>query len=458
MEAGVRELEELRQSKAAQASAYEQEIETSRQRFDLHLAGLEQHLASKDTELQEARELSEQTLLQLHQMQQEREHYVQSDSEKQRQLEAGVRELEELWQSKAAQASAYEQEMESLRQRLEPQVAELEHRLATRDTELQEARQSSEQTLLQLHQIQQERELYFQSDSEKQRQLEAGVRELEELRQSKAALQSAHVEEMEFLRQRLEPQVVELEQHLATRDIELREMRKEAELSLLQLHQVQEELEHYFLADAEKKRRLEVVDQDLEELRQSKAALESSHELELEALRQRSLLAESEKGAELKERVQELEQLHRTKAAQDNTHAQGLEALRKRLEPQIEELEQRLASRDTELRESREEAELSLLQLHQVQEELEHYFLKARASDQLAQAQLEQLQRAQALMVRMHPGVLPTDSYPPALAVEVLPEVSIALTDPSLQTKALLSTYAASLQRASALLERARRT
>jgi DNA repair exonuclease SbcCD ATPase subunit len=263
---------------------------------------------------------------------------------------------------------------------------------------------------------------------------------------------------MEFLRQRLEPQVVELEQHLATRDIELREMRKEAELSLLQLHQVQEELEHYFLADAEKKRRLEVADQDLEELRQSKAALESSHELELEALRQRSLLVESEKGTELKERVQELEQLHRTMADQNNTHAEGLEALRKRLEPQIEELEQRLASRDTELRESREEAESSLLQLHQVQEELEHYFLKARASDQLAQAQLEQLQRAQALMVRMHPGVLPTDSYPPALAVEVLPEVSIALTDPSLQTKALLSTYAASLQRASALLERARRT
>jgi hypothetical protein len=135
-----------------------------------------------------------------------------------------------------------------------------------------------------------------------------------------------------------------------------------------------------------------------------------------------------------------------------------MESLRQRLERQAVELEQHLATRDIELREMRKEAELSLLQLHQVQEELEHYFLKARASDQLAQAQLEQLQRAQALMVRMHPGVLPTDSYPPALAVEVLPEVSIALTDPSLQTKALLSTYAASLQRASALLERARRT
>ena len=359
----------------------------------------------------------------------------------------------------ADQASAYEQEIEISRQRFDSYLADLEQHLASKDTELQEARQSSEQTLLQLHQIQQEREHFFQSDSEKQRQLEAGVRELEELRQSKAAQANVYEQEMESLRQRLEPQVAELEQRLGTRDMELRDMRKEAEVSLLQLHQAQEELEHYFLADSEKKRKLEIADHELEKLRQSKAALESAHEQELEALRQRSLLAECEKGRELKERVQELEQLHRTKAAQASTHAQELEALRKRLEPQIEELEHRLASRDMELRESRKESESFMLQLHQTQEELEHHFLKARASDQLAQAQLEQLQRAQALMVRFHPGVLSTstDSYPPALAVEVLPEVSAAMNDPTLQTKALLSTYSASLQRASALLERARR-
>jgi hypothetical protein len=49
----------------------------------------------------------------------------------------------------------------------------------------------------------------------------------------------------------------------------------------------------------------------------------------------------------------------------------------------------RLAKMDTQLREA--------------QEELEHSFLKACASDQLAQAQLEQLQRAQSLMVRLTP-------------------------------------------------------
>jgi DNA repair exonuclease SbcCD ATPase subunit len=144
-------------------------------------------------------------------------------------------------------------------------------------------------------------------------------------------------------------------------------------------------------------------------------------------------------------------------AAQQRVHEQELEALRQQLEPHLAELEQSLASRDTELREAREAAELTLQQIHQVQEELEHSFLKTRASEQLAQAQMEQLQRAQGLMTRLNPDVLPIGPFPPALAVEVLPEVAAAMPEPSLQIQSLLSTYAASLQRASALLERARR-
>ena len=53
------------------------------------------------------------------------------------------------------------------------------------------------------------------------------------------------------------------------------------------------------------------------------------------------------------------------------------------------------------LTEAQEEAELLLLQLHQVQEELEHYFLRSRSSDQLAEAQAEQNTRAFALIGRM---------------------------------------------------------
>jgi len=271
-------------------------------------------------------------------------------------------------------------------------------------------------TLQQLHQLQEDLEQYLLADAEKQRQLEAGVRDLEALRRSKAdqqsnhkqataAQQRVHAQELEALRLQFEPRLAELEQRLISKDEELREARETQEMSLLQLHQeVQEERERHSMADAVKQRQLEVSGRDLEELRRIKTAQESAHEL-----------------------------------------ARA-------------ELEQSLASRDTQLRQAREEAEMTFEQLHQAQEELEHYFLKARAGDQLAQSQMEQLQRAQSLMVRLNPDVLPNAPYTPALAVEVLSELPAAMPDPSLQTQALLSTYAASLQRASALLERARRS
>jgi chromosome segregation ATPase len=288
--------------------------------------------------------------------------------------------------------------------------------LISRDTELREAREAAELSLLQLHQVQEELEHYFLADAEKQRRLEAGVRDLEELRRSKAdqesnyeqanaAQQRAHDQELEALREQFEPRLAELEQRLIIRDTELREAREIAEMSLLQLHQqVQEERERHSMAEGEIQRQLEAGVRDLEELRRIKTDQESAHE--------------------------------QAKA----------------------ELQQGLASSESQLRQAREEAEMTFEQLHQAQEELEHYFLKARAGDQLAQAQIEQLQRAQSLMVRLNPDVLPNDPYPPALAVEVLSELPAAMPDPSLQTQALLSTYAASLQRASALLERARRS
>jgi hypothetical protein len=383
------------------------------QRVQAASSELEKRLASRDTELRELLD--------------ERNRHSLADAEKQRQLEAGVRDLEELRRSKADQESNYEQakaaqerahdqEREALRQQLQPQLADFELRLASRDAELQEALEEAAMTLQQLHQLQEVLEQYLLADAEKQRQLEAGVRDLEELRRSKADQESHHEEseavqqqehdqELDALREQFEPRLAELEQRLAGRETELRQARETAETSLLQLHQqLQEERERHSMADAEKQRQLEDRVRDLEDLRRLRTAQESAHEL--------------------------------AKA----------------------ELEQGLASRDTQLRQAREEAEMTFEQLHQAQEELEHYFLKARAGDQLAQAQLEQLQRAQSLMVRLNPDVLPNAPYPPALAVEVLSELPAAMPDPSLQTQALLSTYAASLQRASALLERARRS
>jgi hypothetical protein len=547
LEAGVRDLEELRRSKAdqesnheqataAQQRAHEAELQVLRLQFETRLAELEQCLAGRDTELREARETAETTLLQLHQqVQEERERHSMAECEKQRQLEAGVRDLEMLRrskadqeshheESKAAQERAHAEELQVLRLQFETRLAELEQRLAGRDAELREARETAETTLLQLHQqVQEERDRHSMVEGEKQRQLEAGVRDLEELRrlktaqesaheQAKSAQASAHEQELEALRQRFEPQLAEQEQRLFSRETELREAREAAERSLLQLHQVQEELEHYFLADAEKQRQLEAGVRDLEELRRSKADQESHHEEskaaqervhaeELQVLhlqfetrlaeleqclagrdtelrearetaeatllqlhqqvqeeRDRHSMVEGEKQRQLEAGVRDLEELRRLKTDQESAHEQDLDALRQQFETQLADLEQRLVSRETQLRQAREEADMTFEQLHQAQEELEHYFLKARSGDQLAQAQLEQLQRAQSLMVRLNPDVLPTAPYPQALAVEVLSELPAAMPDPSLQTQALLSAYAASLKRASALLERARRS
>jgi hypothetical protein len=498
-------VEDLKQQLEAQADAAleracELELEDLRQRLETKVADLEQQLSSRDNELLEAREAAKISMLQLHQVQLEREQYFMADGEKQRQLETLSRDLEELRRSKAAQENAHEVELEALRQRLEPRLAELENCLATRDKELEDAREADQVSILQLHQVRKELKHFVMADGEKQRQLETWSRDLEELRRCKAAQESAHELELEALRERLEPQLAELEICLATRSKELQEAREAAEISLLQLHQVQVELEHYLMADRDKLRQLEALDRELVEVRQTKAAQESALVQELAALRDRleprlaelehclasrdKELSEARQTAELttlqlhqvqvelehyfsadRDKLRQLEALDRelvevrqTKAAQESAFVQELAALRERLEPRLAELEHCLASRDKELREAKEAADLSLLQLHQVQEELENYFLSSRASNQLAQAQFEQLQRARRLMLRLQPDVLPPSvPYPRSLEAQVLPDLAGAAPNPTLQTEALLHTYAASLQRASALLERAKR-
>ena len=101
-----------------------------------------------------------------------------------------------------------------------------------------------------------------------------------------------------------------------------------------------------------------------------------------------------------------------------------------------------------------EEAELTLLQLHQVQEELEHYFLKSKSSDELAEAQSQQLSRSQSLLSRLiqQPG-LELQSIR-SVEVEVLPPESTQMTSTGpVQTEALLDSYKTSLQRATDLLK-----
>ena len=186
--------------------------------------------------------------------------------------------------------------------------------------------------------------------------------------------------------------------------------REESELTLLQLHQVQEKLENVLLGDQAKQKQLEELKQQV-----------------------------SAKAAELEtERKERIAKADRAKA----------------LEAELASVKDERDAQAQEVELTRKESELSLLQLHQVQEELEQYFLKSRGADQLAAAQQDQLLRAEALMARLLPG---------AAILASAREVDVEVLPPSpqsneVQTEALLNSYATSLRRAATLLQRAIRS
>ena len=141
------------------------------------------------------------------------------------------------------------------------------------------------------------------------------------------------------------PELSELRKQLEARDSELKDAREEAELTLLQLHQVQEELEQLVL--------------------QNQAHARDSESNELNDLRKQLQARDSESN-------------------------------------ELNDLRKQLQASDSELKDAQEEAELTLLQLHQVQEELEYYFLESRkqvSSQALTSAQLDQLQRIKQRLI-----------------------------------------------------------
>ena len=63
-----------------------------------------------------------------------------------------------------------------------------------------------------------------------------------------------------------------------------------------------------------------------------------------------------------------------------------------------------LTEKEMAAKNSSEEAELTLLQLHQVQEELEHYFLQSRGKDDLLEKHIIQQKRMKKLISSMLPN------------------------------------------------------
>ena len=247
--------------------------------------------------------------------------------------------LLQAWRSPSALAG----ELEALKQ-------EHEQALALAQLETTEAREEAELTLLQLHQVQEELEHYFLQATEQAKQLETLKQEHEQVL---AQLQQARDEQANrasLLEAELATLRSDQEGAVERAQLETTEAREEAELTLLQLHQVQEELEHYFLQATEQAKQLETLKQEHEQV------------------------------------LAQLQQARDEQANRASLLEAELATLRSDQEGAVERAQ-------LETTEAREEAELTLLQLHQVQEELEHYFL-------LSRGQAQQLERYEALLRR----------------------------------------------------------
>ena len=162
--------------------------------------------------------------------------------------------------------------------------------------------------------------------------------------------------------------LAEANQKLEQHDIAIKEVREEAELTQLQLQQVQE----YYL--------------------QKSRSSDQQVAAQAEAL-QRAEVTSQAQGAKLLAMEAAADQLRRER--DEAFHGRDLQG------KNVVDLQQQLSNKTEALTKARAEAERTQLQLQQVQEELEHYFLHSRSSDQLVAAQAEQNGRAFSLLGRM---------------------------------------------------------
>ena len=187
---------------------------------------------------------------------------------------------------------------------------------------------------------------------------------LAEVRQQLAQAESEHEQKMKSVRE----QMTKLSNALTERDGQAQQQAQENELLLQQLHQVQEEMERHYLRK-----------QELEELatRLEREGKEKAEQLAQQAAMTKATL-EAEKAAlqkEAAEREKRSKALEAEKATIEKTLA-AHEKTSKALQAENASYERAVAERDKRSGVLQEENALLLEQLHQVQEELERYFLE----------------------------------------------------------------------------------
>ena len=143
------------------------------------------------------------------------------------------------------------------------------------------------------------------------------------------------------------------------------ETKQESELLLLQLHQVQEELETYFLKHQEAQGQLDAANAEVQALQNALQAQQHN------AAHQVVAAVDVRAQETIAQLTDERNQLARERDAQTHARQEAAAGYHSALK---------------QLEETKQESELLLLQLHQVQEELEHYFLQHQEVSQQKQA------------------------------------------------------------------------
>jgi len=148
------------------------------------------------------------------------------------------------------------------------------------------------------------------------------------------------------------------------------ELQEENELLLLQLHKVQEELAALFLQHEETMKKGVVKEKELK-IQLSQAVKARDDQVRLVSEQQIQIATLTKEGDALTALVTERQQqVEKARSEIDNLQGQ-LKAIKDNQVPA-----QAFKNLENKLEERNEENELLLLQLHQVQEELEHYFLQ----------------------------------------------------------------------------------
>ncbi len=257
---------------------------------------------------------------------------------------------------------------------------EIKHHLQQELGELQQTfEKESELVLSQLHQL--EKELEFktlkieQIEKEKEQETQGLQNKVKTLEETKAALEKQKVQETQTLQNEIGKYQQQNKEH-----------ETENELMLLQLHQVQEELEAQFLKtqkiETEREKEKHTLQESIKKQQEAKAALEKQKNQETQALQNKVKTLETAKITLEKQKTQETQALQNKVKTLEETKA----ALEKQKVQETQTLQNEIGKYQQQNKEHETENELMLLQLHQVQEELEHYFIKYQEQEQNVQS------------------------------------------------------------------------